>query len=96
MPDARCQMPDAGCQMPDVRCQMPDARCQMSDVRCQMPDARCQMPQAGTGRGSRGREGATHQLKRIFGYEIHFKRDLPRDVESINQKAQLKSLRSYF
>ena len=46
--------------------------------------------------GLGGREGATQEPKRIFGYEIHFKRDLPRDVESINQKAQLKSLRSYF
>ena len=38
-----------------------------------------------------GREGATQQLKRIFGYEIHFKHDLPHGMESINQKIQLKS-----
>ena len=35
----------------------------------------------------------TQQPKRIFGYEILFKHDLPHDIESINQKIQLKSLR---
>ena len=36
---------------------------------------------------------ATQQPKRIFGYEMHFQHDLPHDMESINQKIQLKSLR---
>ena len=41
--------------------------------------------------GMGGREGATEQLKRIFGHEIHSKHDLSHDMESINQKIQLKS-----
>ena len=45
---------------------------------------------ADTGRGSVVTGRATQQPKRIFGCEIHFKHDFPPDIESINQKLQIK------
>ena len=42
----------------------------------------------GTGRGHPANDA-------IFCYEIHFKHDLPHDIESINQIIQLKNLRIF-
>ena len=35
------------------------------------------------------------QPERIFGYEIHFKHDLPHDVESISKKIALKKYTNF-
>ena len=45
--------------------------------------------------GSGGTGWATHRPKRIFRSEMHFKHDLPHDVESISKKISLKKYTNF-